>query len=296
MENNTNIAVARLWHKKGKYEYFGLKQLTTTFPDIQFDFHIVLDQYDHHDEWSEKIDSLNLNVCYYSKQDMQDYYKVCTENEYDLTKFIHFYHIIIGHYLRRVKMYSYMLTYEYDVIFNHIELSDIKECLSNRIPFGVTEPQNSNCDKALYQSLCNLFQQDLSKFMNLNNPAMLGINAGFQGVNLKLFDEFLSGSGFHSMMSLFDFTGIYKEDGTEKWGWERTVFDTQEQSFYSIMNQSFSAQFKVLDPNTYFFFPCWDDMEGYVDQALKSKILHFTGHVKSKKMAELIEQSNLICE
>ena len=38
-----NIAVARLWHKKGKYEYFGLRQLVTAFPDISFDFHIVLD-------------------------------------------------------------------------------------------------------------------------------------------------------------------------------------------------------------------------------------------------------------
>lgn len=294
--NNNNIAVARLWHKKGKYEYFGLKQLITAFPSINFDFHIVLDQHEYQDEWSDRIDALDINISYYSKEDMQSYYKVCTDTEYDLTKFIHFYHIIIGHYLRRVKMYDYMLTYEYDVIFNNTDLIDIETCLINKIPFGVTEPQNVNCDKALFQSLCNLFQQDLSEFLKRNNPELLGINAGFQGVNLKLFDEFLSGSGFYSMMSLFDFTGIYKEDGTEKWGWERTVFDTQEQSFYSIMNQSVSSVFKVLDPTTYFFFPCWDDMEGYVEQAMQSKILHFTGHVKSKKMFELIEQSNLLCE
>lgn len=293
---NNNIAVARLWHKKGKYEYFGLKQLITAFPNIQFDFHIVLDQHEYHDDWSDRIDSLNLNVCYYSKEDMQTYYKVCTENEYDLTKFIHFYHIIIGHFLRRTKLYDYMLTYEYDVIFNHDELTEIEQCLAKKIPFGISEPQNINCDKALFQSLCNLFQQDLTGFINQNNPGLLGINAGFQGVNLKLFDEFLAGSGFDSMMSLFDFTGIYKEDGTEKWGWERTVFDTQEQSFYGIMNQAMSKQFKILDPVTYFFFPCWDDMEGYVETAMNSKILHFTGHVKSKKMFDLIEQSKLLCE
>jgi hypothetical protein len=294
--NNNNIAVARLWHKKGKYEYFGLKQLIAAFPDNNFDFHIVLDQYDYTDEWSSKIDDLNLNISYYSKQDMQSYYKVCTNTEYDLTNFIHFYHIIIGHYLRRVKLYDYMLTYEYDVIFNSNDLLDIKNCLDHHIPFGISEPQNSNCDKALIQSLCNLFQQDLTKFIQRNNFQLLGINAGFQGVNLKLFDEFLAGSGFDSMMSLFDFTGIYKEDGTEKWGWERTIFDTQEQSFYSIMNQSVSDNFKILDPTVYFFFPCWDDMEGYVEQAMQSKILHFTGHVKSKKMSELIEQSTLLCE
>lgn len=291
-----NIAVARLWHKKGKYEYFGLRQLVTAFPDMSFDFHIVLDQYDYHDEWTDRIDALNLNICYYSKQDMQSYYKICTETEYDLTKFIHFYHIIIGHYLRRVKLYDYMLTYEYDVIFNDTELDEIKQCLLQKIPFGVTEPENANCDKALFQSLSNLFQQDLLVLMRKNNPNLLGINAGFQGVNLRLFDEFLSTSGFDSMMSIFDFTGIYNEDGSEKWGWERTVFDTQEQSFYSIMNQVVSNNFSVLNPDIYFFFPCWDDMEGYVERAMKSKVLHFTGHVKSKKMSELIEQSNLLCE
>ena len=134
----------------------------------------------------------------------------------------------------------------------------------------------------------------LSVLIRKNNPNLLGINAGFQGVNLRLFDEFLSTSGFDSMMSIFDFTGIYNEDGTEKWGWERTVFDTQEQSFYGIMNQVVSNEFTILDPTMYFFFPCWDDMEGYVEQAMKSKVLHFTGHVKSKKMSELIEQSNLL--
>jgi len=130
-----NIAVARLWHKKGKYEYFGLKQLVDAFPDIEFDFHIVLDQHQYHDEWSEKIDSLNLNIVYYSKQEMYEYYTVCSNNsDYDLTKFIHFYHILIGHYLRRVKLYDYMLTYEYDIIFNHDDLSEVKNCLQNRVP------------------------------------------------------------------------------------------------------------------------------------------------------------------
>jgi len=155
---------------------------------------------------------------------------------------------------------------------------------------------NSNCDKALFQSLCNIFQQDLSGFIKINNPNLLGINAGFQGVNLSLFDEFLSRSGFESMLSIFDFTGIYKDDGSEKWGWERTIFDTQEQSFYSIMNQINSSNYTVLDPEVYFFFPCWDDMEGYVEKALQSKVLHFTGHVKSKKMDELINQSKLLCQ
>jgi len=179
-----------------------------------------------------------------------------------------------------------MLTYEYDVIFNSRDLFEIENCLRGKIPFGVSEPLNSNCDKALYQSLCTVFNAELATRMIKNNPSMLGINAGFQGVNLAMFDEFLSSSGFHTMMSLFDFTGIYK-----KWGSERTTFDTQEQSFYGILNQIYSPNYIVLDPTTYFFHPCWDDFPGYVEKAVESKVIHFTGHTKSKKMFEIIDKN-----
>ncbi len=286
------IAVARLWHKKGKYEYFGLKQLIEAFPDVLFDFHIVLDQPTYTDEWSTKIDDLKLNATYYTKEDMQEYTAVYNIGEsFNISNFIHFYHIIIGHYLRRVKLYDYMLTYEYDVIFNSNDLSEVRDCLLNKIPFGVSEPLNSNCDKALYTPICKLFNTELATIIAQNNPNLLGINAGFQGITLSMFDEFLSKSGFDAMMSLFDFTGIYKEDGTEKWGMERTIFDTQEQSFYGLLNQVYSPNYKVLDPAKYFFHPCWDDFAGYVEKALESKVVHFTGHVKSKKMFELIDKS-----
>ncbi len=286
-----NIAVARLWHRKGKYEYFSLKQLIEFFPNVKFDFHIVLDQFDYVDEWSQKMDELNLNITYYSKDDMQEYASIYKgDTSYDLTKFIHFYHIVIGHYLRRVKLYDYMLTYEYDIVFNDKDLSELEECLSQKIPFGISEPLNSNCDKALYGKLCSLFGSELAPVVAQNNPSLLGINAGFQGINLAMFDEFLSNSGYHAMMSLFDFTGIYNEDGSEKWGPERTIFDTQEQSFYGLLNQVYSIDYKVLDPAKYFFHPCWDDFPGYVDEAMKSKVVHFTGHTKSKKMFEIINE------
>lgn len=286
------IQVARLWHKKGKYEYFGLKQLTEAFPNISFDFHIVLDQFDYTDEWSAEIDSLGLSITYYSKEDMQRYIGVySSQANYNLSKFIHFYHIAIGHYLRRVKLCDYMLTYEYDIIFNNEDLSEVEECLVNKIPFGISEPLNSNCDKALYAPLCKLFNAELANHLTHNNPSFLGINAGFQGINLAMFDEFLSTSGFSAMMSLFDFTGVYREDGTEKWGTERTIFDTQEQSFYGLLNQMYSPTYRLLDPTKYYFHPCWDDFEGYVEKAMGSKIVHFTGHVKSKKMFEIIHNT-----
>jgi len=288
-----NIAVARLWYRKGKEEYFSIKQLLHFFPEIQFDFHVVLSEPNHQDEWSTKIDNLNLNITYYSKEDMDSYFIKAYPSMSKLSKsfcnFVHFCHILIGHYLRRVHLYEYMLTYEYDIIFNEDTL-ELREVIKNKIPFGIIEPQNNNCDKALINSLCNLYQANLLERISINNPSLFGINAGFQGVNLRLFDDFLSASNLEPLMKIFDFGGIYKENGEEKWGIERTIFDTQEQSFYSIMNQVYSENFVVMDPAKYYFWPCWEDFEGYVDHAMKSKVIHFTGHKKASKLFELINE------
>lgn len=290
MNTTNNIAVARLWYRKGKNEYFSLKQFKTHLPYSKVDFHIVLDEYDYRDEWSDKIDNLGLNITFYSKQDILAYINLYGK-EYDLTKFIHSYHLLIGHYLRRVKLYDYMLTYEYDIIFNNKNLDEVIQCINNKIPFGIYEPDNRGCDKALFEDICRIFDNNIAPYLTKNNPQLLGINAGFQGINLSLFDQFLSNSDFHLMMSLFDFSGIHDENGKEKWGELRTKFDTQEQSFYSIFNQLYSDNFKILNPIEYFFSPCWEDMDGYIDRAMKSKIVHFTGHKKAQKLFEIINNN-----
>lgn len=293
MAINKRIPVARLWHKKGKYEYFSMKQLIHAFPNTEFEFHIVLDQYDYKDEWSTKMDKLNTTVTYYSKEFMVEYFKNAYPRLSNLTdkfpKFIHFYHILIGHYLRRVLLKDYMLTYEYDIIFND-DVSLVEPLLHNCISFGVIEPSNVHCDKALLNQLTNIFQTDLIQIIKNNNERLLGINAGFQGINLSLFDEFLSPSNMATLIAIFNFQGIIKEDGTELWGGERMVFDTQEQSFYSIMNQIHSSNFVILPESEYFFLPCWEDADGMVDAAMKSKIVHFTGHKKAKLLYDIIDE------
>jgi hypothetical protein len=50
--------------------------------------------------------------------------------------------------------------------------------------------------------------------------------------------------------SLYETNG---EDGSEKWGPKRTIFDTQDQSFYGLLNQVYSIHYRVLDPAKYFF-------------------------------------------
>jgi hypothetical protein len=278
------IPVARLWHKKGKMEYYTMFQLKKHFPNLEFEFHVILDQHDYEDEWSKKIDELPYKCFWYSKEDMGNYLK---NSEYgneefisNIPNFVHFYHILINHYLRRVFSYDYVLNIEYDVLFNSNDLDQLKTCLETKTPFSITEPANPGCDKSLAQQLSNLFQQDIIKYPNV------GINAGFQGIDLKIFDEFMNPSTFNMLLACFDFSGIYNEDGSEKTGWERTTIDTQEQSFHSLMN-ALSPSHQILNPQEYYVFPYWVDME----YLMKSKVIHFIGHEKPKEMFEIIDKN-----
>lgn len=275
------VPVARLWHKKGKLEYFTMLQLNEYFPNLEFEYHIVLDQPDFKDEWSEKIDCLPNKCKWYSKEDMHHYLRNCGYGNEELISkipnFVHFYHILINHYIRRSLGYDYSLMIEYDVIFNSKDLSQLEEFLTNQIPFGIIEPANPGCDKALAQQLSNIFNQNIVKFPEL------GINAGFKGLNLKVFDEFLNPSTFNMLLNIFDFSGIYNQDGTEKSGWERTIIDTQEQSFHSLMN-ALSPDYQLLEPKDYYVFPYWVDM----DHLMKSKVIHFIGHEKPQKMIDIV--------
>jgi hypothetical protein len=278
------IPVARLWHKKGKLEYYTMYQLNKHFPEIEFEFHIILDQYDFKDEWSEKIDSLPYKCYWYTKNDMNNYLLnsgyVTKEFISNISNFIHFYHILINHYLRRVFSYDYVLNIEYDVLFNSNDLTDLNKFISTKTPFGISEPANPGCDKSLSKSLSQLFQQNIVKYSNI------GINAGFQGLNLKIFDEFLNVSTFNLLLNCFDFSGIYDQNGIEKTGWERTIIDTQEQSFHSLMNAN-SPNYELLNTQEYYVFPYWVNME----YLMKSKVIHFIGHEKPKEMLDIINKN-----
>jgi hypothetical protein len=276
------IPVARLWHKKSKLEYHTILQLQKYFPDLEFEYHIVLDQFDYKDEWSKKIDELSVKTFWYSKEDMHNYLKNSGYGDNDLISqipnFVHFYHILINHYIRRTYSYNYSLMIEYDVIFNSNSLEQLQKCLENQIPFGIIEPANSGCDKALAKQLSELFQENIVKYNQI------GINAGFKGLNLKVFDEFLNPTTFNMLLNIFDFSGIYNEDGSEKTGWTRTIIDTQEQSFHSLMN-ALSPNYELLDPKDYYVFPYWVDM----NYLMKSKVIHFIGHEKPEAMTNIID-------
>ena len=166
----TNIAVGRLWHKRGKYEYFCARQLLETFPNLHFEFHIVLHDYEHRDEWTEKIESLdnkNVDFNWYSLSDMNNFMK---DSGYvidgDITKFVEskghhmqFYHILIGLYLAK-KGYKYMLTYEYDILFNEDrDISELREYLENKMEIALKERKDGD----IIVSKSDLDQSDKSE-------------------------------------------------------------------------------------------------------------------------------------
>jgi len=281
----TKITVGRMWYKLSKEAYFGLKHLIETFPEIEFDFHLIINEYDYQDEYTDKIKELNINLTLYRKEFFIDYLKsqYLIDDNYlsSMINLPHIYHILIGHYLKRVKLIDYMISYEYDVVFPVSDIDELRKCLVNKIPFGIIEPHNPACDKSLFLQLCqNVFNCDITNYI-LNKDK--GFNAGFQGINLDLFNEFLSQSNFKCLLDIFDIKPLENEDGSKRLeGWNQTLFETQEQSFYSLMNQIYSKDnFKVLDIDQYYFWPCWDGNDEFVQKSLKSKVLHFTGHQKS---------------
>ena len=92
------------------------------------------------------------------------------------------------------------------------------------------------------------------------------------------------------MLDLFNYSGIYDENGKEKTGLERSMIDTQQQSFFGIMNIIRSKKSpRILTPSEYFVCTNWghhpiygvldheNEYEGW-DTNMKSKIIHFIGH------------------
>ena len=287
------VVLARLWRHKSKLQYFTLKQLITTFTDIDFELHIAIDDPSYTDEWTDKIDDLDINITWYDTQFFKDYMKNCYGQEPDIDKTKQLYHVIIGHYLRRVLCYDYMFTHDDDIVYNSDDFSELEDCLINNRSFAVHEPHNQHSDKTQLQNICRIFNQSPQELMGRiseNNPKLLGLNSGFLGVNLSIFDEFLSKSGFDTLISLFSFKGIYDENGEEYFGPERTTFDLQEQSFLCLMTQLYSEDFKVLTPEDYYFMALWDSKPDWIEYGFKSKLIHFTGHQKSKHFHPMVDE------
>jgi hypothetical protein len=298
------IVISNLMRAKNKQSFFALHQIQSKIraihPDVRIEFHILWDSTNElnlkdEKKWADLIDSEIENLYSYDKEFFNNYVREFYELEYEekFTTWKAIYFVIMAHYLRRVKLKDYYLIYDDDILIND-DFSHICELLLSKTPVMITEPMNINCDKVLYQTLFDTFGIGFNQIYLENNPKQFGFNAGFQGIDLGIYDNFLSKNDFKLILDLFSYQSIYDENGEEIWDSRRFAIDTQQQSFFGLMNTVFSKkQIHILDPEEYYVVPNWgvhptkgainseDENSGW-GIALDSKISHFIGHTRGK--------------
>jgi len=287
------LVIGDMYRAKNKTAFFAIHQAITCFSKFDIKFHIIWDDPDYHDEWTDKINNLGCDLTSYSKEQLDQY---CLDQGIDqsmidnFTNFKAIYFIIHSHYMRKNNITDYYLIYDDDIVLGK-ELGELTNCLESKTPCLISEPMNPGCDKVLLQTLCDLYDPPVSiPYYQSINPQMLGFNAGFQGLSLEMYDDFLTPKMFKFLLNIFNYKGIYNEDGSEKTGPERTQIDTQQQSFFSTMNILRSTKKPhILSPYEYFVCPNWGTHPtlGYIDHEneyegwdinMKSKVVHFIGH------------------
>lgn len=323
---NNKIIVSNLMRAKNKQSFFALHQIQSKiknlYPEVTVEFHILWDNDDNElslkneDYWSNMIDTSIDCLHSYNKEFFNRYVKEAYDLNYDdkFKSWKAIYFILMGHYLRRVKLEKYYLIYDDDILIND-DFKHITDLLISHTPVGITEPANMNCDKVMFKSLVDLYGTEFQQIYLSRNPKALGLNAGFQGIDLSIYDNFLSADRFEILLNAFQYLSIYDEEGKEIWDDRRFFIDTQQQSFMGLMNTTLSKKdIHILDPEKYFVVPNFgphpkhgqldpnDEPDGGWRWGLESKITHFIGHTRGKgkpkqfldKVDEYLKQNNFL--
>ena len=321
------IVISNMFRAKNKQAFFAMHQIYNKIKNydssIDVEFHILWDSknellLEDDIKWKNLIESSNFNIVSYNL----DFFIEYCVNLYDLNKqdtiknFTNFkaiFLLLLPHYLRRVKMYDYYLIYDDDVVINY-DFVDVINLMLEKTPVLITEPFNCNCDKVLIKNILEMYGSEAVTLYKKRNPDIHGFNAGFQGVDLSIFDDFLSKDRFELMINMFNYDGIIDSNGNEIWDHRRFVNDTQQQSFLSNMNIIKSKKDPhILDPLTCYVAPNFgshpilgtlnseDELNGW-GCCMKSKISHFIGHTRGKgkpiqfleKMDEYLKINNFL--
>lgn len=285
------LVIANLYRAKNKMSFFAIHQAIKRLSEFHLEFHILWDDDAYRDEWSDKIDNLDCKIVSYTKDVMDQYcrdYGVPEDKIQRFQKYKAVYFIIHAHYLKKNNITNYYLIYDDDIILTE-NIDEFKQCLENEKPCLICEPMNQNCDKVMANKLFSLYENSF-EYYKLINPNFLGFNAGIQGISLDMYEDFIDLDYFLLLLDLFNYNGIYDKEGKEITGPERSAIDTQQQSFFGIMNILRSkVKPEILNPLEYFVCPNWGThpVFGYIDHTneyegwdtnMKSKIIHFIGH------------------
>lgn len=315
----TQLTIANMYRAKNKTAFFAIHQALTRLSEFDINFHIIWDDTEYHDEWTDKINNLDCNLTSYTKEQLDQYCLDEGISQDVIDKFPNFkaiYFIIHGHYLRKNNITDYYLIYDDDIVLTK-EIGELKKCLRDKVPCLISEPMNPFCDKSLAKILFNMYNGGL-EYYRMVNPEMMGFNAGFQGLSLEMYDDFIGTEMFTVLLELFNYKGIYDSEGKEITGFERTIIDTQQQSFFSTMNILRSSKTPhILSPHLYYVVPNWgrhpvfgelnpENQYGGWDVNMRSKVIHFIGHtifegkfygkpeVFNKMVDEYLKEHNLI--
>ena len=301
------IVISNMFRAKNKQAFFAIHQIYNKIKNydssIDVEFHILWDSKNELSlkddiKWKDLIESSNFNIVSYNL----DFFIEYCVNLYDLNKqdiiknsknFKPIFLLLLPHYLRRVKMYDYYLIYDDDVVINY-DFVDVINLMLEKTPVLITEPFNCNCDKVLIKNILEMYGSEALTLYKKRNPDIHGFNAGFQGVDLSIFDDFLSKDRFELMINMFNYDGIIDSNGNEIWDHRRFLYDTQQQSFLSTMNIIKSKKDPhILDPLTCYVAPNFgshpilgtlnseDELNGW-GCCMNSKITHFIGHTRGK--------------
>lgn len=303
------IVIANMMRCRNKQSFFALHQIQKKIldvnPNVDVEFHILWDsnpdKFENQDNpyYSELIDTHIKNLHSYDRAFFKEYSKRLygIENVDRFDDWGAIYHVLIAHYLRRVKLYDYYLIYDDDILINY-DFEDVTNLLINKQPVFLCEPMNVNCDKVFMNNLIQLYGREFYDRYVLRNPSHYGFNAGFQGIDLCIYDDFLSVDRFKHLINMFNIRSVFDENGKEIWGSERFLIDTQQQSFFSLMNVVLSRNdIHILNPSEYFILPNWGVHPVYGElsegeyggwfASLKSKITHFIGHTHGNGKPEI---------
>jgi hypothetical protein len=313
---NNTIIISNMFRAKNRQAFFALHQIHTKIlknrPDAKIQYHILWDNVNEmsdpeSEKWSTLIDNYGFDIVSYTREFFIEYISKAYSMDRDdfrsrCTRFPPIYHILMGHYMRRVLLFDYYLIYDDDILINY-DFKDITDALIEKKSVLITEPFNQSCDKVLINKLADIYGVEFVQMYKEKNPELHGFNAGFQGITLTIYDDFLCSDRFQLLISLFDMSGIIDSDGNEIWGDKRFIKDTQQQSFFGLLNIVKNPNgYLILDPLTCYVAPTFgehpilgviDTNDGYDGwgMCLKSKISHFIGHTQGKgKPKQFIEK------
>lgn len=322
----SKIIISSLMRAKNKQSFFALHQIQSKinnlYPDVKVEFHVIWDSIGNElglkddEHWSKVIDKEIKHLYSYDKKFFNDYVKTAYGLDYQekFSVYLGIYHVLIGHYLRRVKLEDYYLVYDDDIII-HDDFKLPCDVILSKTPMFIAEPANANCDKVLFRKFVEIYGLEFQDIYLTKNPNAYGFNSGFQGFDLTIYDDFLSSDRFQLLLDFFEFKSIYDENGEEIWDNTRFFIDTQQQSFYGLANCTLSKKMPhILNPQEYFVVPNFgphpkhgqldpnDEPDGGWRWGLESKITHFIGHTRGKgkpkqfldRVDEYLKQNNFL--